>query len=164
MEGRLLARFWGWGRLRTATTTKWRRRRAQLPAWTRPGHAKTGMGHFLPAQGSKKDEVFTTVRQNANPTSFVNKLPPNSQLGLCRIFEKPSRTKRKQWFLGNKRDAAGPNFCPKVEAFKVSPSRAFLSLEKINSMGLEFSQVKGRNWIELLRGKSLSGDQIFLHN
>ena len=132
--------------------------------WTRPGHAKTGMGRFLPAPGSKMDGVFTTACQIANPTSLVNKLSPNSQLGLCRFFEKPSRTKRKQWFLGNKRDAAGPNFCPEVEAFKVSLSRALSFFGKIISMGLEFFQVKGRIWIELLGGKSSSGDQIFLHN
>ena len=138
MEGRLLARFWGWGRLRTATTTKWRRRRAQMPAWTRPGPAKTGMVHFLSAPSSKKDEVFTSVRQMVDPTSFVNKLSPNSQLGLCRIFEKPSRTKRKQWFLGSKRDVAGPNFCPEVGAFKVSLSRAFSPFEEnhFNGFGI----------------------------
>ena len=61
--------------------------------WTCPGHAKIGMGEFLPAPGSKKDGVFTTARQIENPTSLMNKLFPNSQLGLCRIFKNQTEQK-----------------------------------------------------------------------
>ena len=66
------------------------------------GHARSGISMFLSALWFKWDGVFSTVRQNQDPTTLLTKLSANSKVGATKNSEKQYWSKREYLFWANK--------------------------------------------------------------